>query len=143
MKNIKKFEQFVNESIEPVDYVDINIDDEFENELTVEEQAEMNRTSRNASFDEKEIMKLNLYFGIYKKSESFNVYLFKKKHGSFGTPRTNLNGSIGKRIDDDRNIFYIMELFINMTVGPSKGNRYVLLKFNNLDEIVKFFKSFE
>ena len=143
MSRFKKYEEFVNETIEPVDYVDIIIDDKFDEQISMEEYIDLTHKSTVKSFDEKEILKLNLIFKEYKPHKNIDKYYFKLYYGGFGTPKTKLLGSIGKRIDKDSNIFYILNLIMTVSVGPSKGMEDFYLKFDTLEEIGKFFKSFQ
>lgn len=152
---IIKFGDFINdnnninsvldESIEPV-IRDLEVDDEFDNELTDREAWELDNVSVGKRFTDKELMELNLYFGIYKpKSESYNTYVFKKKYGTFGTPITKLNGEIQKKslFDDKENTYYLISVHIHISVGPTKGIRHYYLKFDTLKEVFDFFESFE
>ncbi len=144
MKNIKKYQEFTNESIEPVDYVDITIDDKFEEEISMMEFIDISNKSIAKRFDDKELLKLNLVFKEYKVVDKSAPYYFKLHYGGFGTPRTKLLGNIEKRIEfNDLNTFYIMDFIMTVTVGSSKGMKEFRLKFDNIEDIGKFFKSFQ
>ena len=160
---ITKFDKF-NESIlpEPVqmDYDEndrvrlnadeIEIQDEFENELTDRQTWELKNYSIGKSFDDKELIKLNLYFGIYiPKLHDSSEYVFKTEYGTFGQPITILRGKVCKKIEIEEKLvkykktYYLIDMHMTVKVGPNKGNRHVYLKFDTLEEVIKFFKSFE
>lgn len=159
-----KFEEFLKESILPepiqMDYneddrvrmgsTEIEIDDKFENELTLREALELKNWSSNKSFNDKELIKLNLYFGNYiPKLHDSSEYIFKTKYGTFGQPITTLNGKICKRIEfgkspsEYKDNYYLIDMFMTVKVGSNKGNRHVYLKFNTLNDVIDFFKTFE
>jgi hypothetical protein len=134
MKHIKLFENYIS---------DIEIDDIFDNELDARKAWELNNNALLKHIDFEENKKLNLFFGTHKEIKG-NEYNFDVKYGTFGTPIINLKGSICKYIDFyDKNIYYLLKVFIYINIVPSKGRRHVVLKFDTLDEVLGLFNSFE
>jgi hypothetical protein len=186
MKNIKKFEDYIKESIlpEPVqmdiedvphryfDSDNISIDYEIENKISNEFKYIIDDFSFVKKYTDDEIKKLNLYFGIYKKPESRDSYLFNIKFGTFGQPITNIKGFIHKKkiIDipeknnkysvdiykknrekvknflDQNNIedeYFLIDGIINVKAGDKKGGKSIDLIFKKLEDIFKFLDSFK
>lgn len=168
MDNIKNYSNFVNENLEVLDDIDINIDDKFENELSDREKWDLERYLFHRRFTKDEILKLNLYFGIYTDNVYTNRFPFTVEHGKFGEPVTRLKGIIEKKkiMDSimDKSVlnngddivdkigngeidlvgeFYMVSMDMLVKVGRHKGHRKVFLYFKDLKEFFKFLDEFK
>jgi len=136
MKNLKSFDTFINEGLEPIDD-EIKLNTDFENKLSIEDYIKILKDNVKISISKSEVMKLNLFFGIWKKSNE-GVYVFNKTTSGFGKPTKILSGYIEKLTDKDKNSTFVVHLDYTLKTLDQKGYDGILLKFNTLSEIFKF-----
>jgi hypothetical protein len=139
MKNIKSFDIFINEGIEPIES-EIELNTEFDNKISLEEYSELLRKNIKVSLSKPEVIKLNLFFGIWKQSND-GKYYFNKRITGFGKPSKILSGNIQKLINEEKESTFILHLGITIKTAEQQGDDLITLKFNTLNELFKFIKN--
>ncbi len=146
MDKIKKFKQFF-EELEIIDQRDISIET-FENELTDRQTWELEKWSSNQRLDKGEIIKLSLYFGLFK--DKVRDYDFNLKFGGIGKEKINFRGVINKKAEYDKegkklsdNVYFLIKGYIKVSLGNDKGERSVNVKLPDIDSVINFLKGFE
>ena len=155
MKNYKNFLKKINENINIIEIGDIHIE-KFENEISENDLINDKNKIINLIFDVHEVIKLNLFFGVY--YEDVVGYGFKTKFKTFGGTNIHFDGFItknayifndkivnGKRniTINDKDIFYIIEGEIIVKIGVNIGMKNVHLKFNTINNLINFVKDFQ
>lgn len=139
MKNIKSFDAFINEGfMEPIDR-DIELNTDFDNKISLDEYSELLRSNYEQSFSNPELIKLNLFFGIWKTNRNNGgEYYFDKEIKGFGKPTKKLSGHIQKLTDKYKNSMYILHINITLKTSEQEGYDRIILKFYTLKEVFKF-----
>lgn len=125
----------------------INIDS-FDNEISHRQEWELDRRSGNKSFELDELKKLNLSFGTHKNIR--NDYPFNLNFGGFGKERINFKGNIYKKAEYDKDgkklledPYFLIDGTITVSLGNDKGNRIIIVKLENVQDVMNFFNKFE
>jgi len=129
------------ENAEIKDYND-NYLDAFEDEISEQEYNNYLYGKYNDRLTVEEVIKLNLFFGIYRISRLF--YPFNLNFGGFGTLKINFNGDVQKRKGHGDENYYLISGAIKTQSDFNDINdinkRIVYFKFDDLKEVMAFFK---
>jgi len=162
---IKKFDEFTNEGIRDTfnkvksrlkEYTDaeteveepglttfsrdLELDTEFEDRISEEEYFELEKISTYVRYDKNEINRLNLFFGVANPNEyDLGKYFFSVKNQIFGQPMKTFKGTIDKKkIADTKEIIYLINMYIEVKTRESRGMEWVVLKYDELEDVFKF-----
>ena len=141
-KRFKEYRDFQNtEEPETVSYpTDIKLDTDFDNKLSMEDRAIIERDSVHVKYTQNETNKLNLFFGTANPNE-FHVgkYFFSVRNQRFGQPTHRFYGTIDKKkMVETKDIVYLLDMSIQVKTKESMGKDWVTLKYDRLDGVLEF-----